>query len=320
MYLLEVQDLSVSFKTPEGSVAAVDRLSFSLEKGETLGIVGESGSGKSQTVFAMMGLLAKNGLATGCVKLCGKNILNLPEKKLNKIRYNEMSIIFQDSMTSLNPYLKIKDQLAEVLICHKGMSYQEAVTKSAHMLDAVKIPEAKKRLEMYPHECSGGMRQRIMIAMSLLCQPKLLIADEPSTALDVTIQAQILNLLSEIKQEFDTSIIMITHDLGVVAGICDKIMVMYAGQLMEYGHTREIFYDSTHPYTKGLLKALPRLDQKTERLSTISGDPPNLLNLPYGCPFQERCFQVMPVCRQKKLRVESFAPGRKRACFWEYKK
>ncbi|HIF9278361.1 TPA: ABC transporter ATP-binding protein [Photobacterium damselae] len=317
MSLLDVKDLRVEFTTQDGIVTAVNDLNFSLNQGETLGIVGESGSGKSQTVFAIMGLLAKNGKISGRAEFEGRNILNLPERELNKIRAEQIAMIFQDPMTSLNPYMKVSDQLMEVLMLHKEMSKQQAFEESVRMLDAVKIPEARNRITMYPHEFSGGMRQRVMIAMALLCRPKLLIADEPTTALDVTVQAQIMELLNDLKQDFNTSIIMITHDLGVVAGSCDKVLVMYAGRTMEYGKINEIFYQPGHPYTEGLLKAIPRLDTEGEMLPTIPGNPPNLLNLPVGCPYQERCHRVSARCHQEAPILTPFADGRLRACFAE---
>ncbi|ETI59714.1 oligopeptide ABC transporter ATP-binding protein OppD [Marinomonas profundimaris] len=312
--LLEVSNLRVNFKTPDGFVTAVNDLNFTLEQGQTLGIVGESGSGKSQTAFALMGLLAGNGVIEGEARFEGKNILALNEREMNRIRSKEIAMIFQDPMTSLNPYMKVGKQLMEVLTLHKGMSKAEAFEASVKMLDAVKMPEARKRMNMYPHEFSGGMRQRVMIAMALLCQPKLLIADEPTTALDVTVQAQILTLLNELKDDFNTSIVMITHDLGVVAGLCDKVLVMYAGQTMEYGTAEDVFYRPTHPYTQGLLKAIPRLDANDEKLSTIAGNPPNLLHLPAGCPFQARCDCASDRCLESMPALQEFAPGQLRAC------
>ncbi len=316
--LLDVKDLRVEFTTQDGMVTAVNDLNFSLKPGETLGIVGESGSGKSQTVFAIMGLLAKNGIISGSAKFEGREILNLPEKELNKVRAEQIAMIFQDPMTSLNPYMKVSDQLMEVLMLHKGMGKAEAFEESVRMLEAVKIPEARNRINMYPHEFSGGMRQRVMIAMALLCRPKLLIADEPTTALDVTVQAQIMDLLNELKDEFGTAIIMITHDLGVVAGSCDKVLVMYAGRTMEYGSVDDIFYRPSHPYAEGLLKAIPRLDTEGEILPTIPGNPPNLLRLPTGCPYQDRCHRVNSQCKSESPILTPFGEGRQRACFSDH--
>lgn len=315
--ILDVKDLKVVFKTEDGEVTAVNHLNFQLNAGETLGIVGESGSGKSQTAFALMGLLAANGTVYGEANLNQRNLLTLNEKALNQIRAKEIAMIFQDPMTSLNPYMKVGEQLTEVLELHKGMSKKEAVKEALRMLDAVKMPEAEKRMKMYPHEFSGGMRQRVMIAMALLCQPKLLIADEPTTALDVTVQAQIMTLLKELQAEFNTAIIMITHDLGVVAGICDKVLVMYAGRTMEYGSARDIFYSPSHPYSQGLLSAVPKLNTVNNVLQTIPGNPPNLANLPEGCAFKPRCAYATSACDAHPTLLP-FDNGRLRACFHEY--
>ncbi|MBM0637779.1 oligopeptide ABC transporter ATP-binding protein OppD [Campylobacter sp. VicNov18] len=312
--LLEVKNLKVGFKTADGIVKAVNDISFNLNEGETLAIVGESGSGKSQSVFALLGLLAKNSMVEGKVLFEGKEILNLKAKEMNNLRSKKISIIFQDSMTSLNPYMKLADQLTEVLIVHKGMSYQKAFIESVHMLDAVKIPEAKKRMKMYPHELSGGMRQRVMIAMALLCKPKLLIADEPTTALDVTVQVQIMTLLKQLQKELGMAMILITHDLGVVAGFCDNVLVMYAGKVMEYANLEDIFYHPTHPYTLGLMKTIPRLDLKEKKLNLIPGNPPDLLNLPQGCPFAPRCSFAKEICLQTPI-LEQLHINKQRSCF-----
>lgn len=273
MALLDIQNLRITYDTPEGVVEAVKDVSLSINKGETLAIVGESGSGKSQTAFATMGLLPHNAKVQGSIKYQGQEVIGLSQKEMNKLRSNEIAMIFQDPMTSLNPYLRISDQMAETLIYNapdgKRMSKKAAVAECVRMLEAVKIPNAKGRIHLYPHEFSGGMRQRVMIAMSLLCRPKLLIADEPTTALDVTVQARIMDLLVELQEEFHMAIVLITHNLGIVAGSCERTMVMYKGEVMEQGTTEQIFHQPSHPYTKGLLSAVPRLDQDEQRLTTL---------------------------------------------------
>ena len=289
MSLLEVSNLKVRFETADGEVNAVNNVNFSVDEGKILAIVGESGSGKSQTVFAMTGLLDHNGSATGSVKFQGEEILNLSNKQLNKIRAEKIAMIFQDPMTSLNPYVRVSDQMTEVLVHHQGLLKSDALKQSISMLDAVRIPDASNRIRMYPHEFSGGMRQRVMIAMSLLCRPKLLIADEPTTALDVTVQAQIMQLLADLQKDFGMSIILITHDLGVVAGNSDDMLVMYGGEIMEIGKTESLYSKPTHPYTQGLMSAVPRLNDSEERLITIPGNPPNMMKPPEGCPFSPRC-------------------------------
>ena len=310
--LLDVQDLSVTFETNDGEVNAVNGVSLAVAQKETLAIVGESGSGKTQAAFAVMGLLARNGRATGSVRFDGREILNAPDSELNGIRAREIAMIFQDPMTSLNPYMRVSDQMAEVLMLHKGMSRRAAEGESLAMLDAVRIPDARNRLDNFPHEFSGGMRQRIMIAMALLCHPKLLIADEPTTALDVTVQNQIMVLLSEIREEFGTAIILITHDLGIVAGFCDRTTVMYGGRIMETGPTGPLFARPGHPYTSGLLSAIPRLDTTHEILPTIEGEPPNMVGLPPGCPFHPRCARALAACGERMPPLEG--GQRARAC------
>lgn len=315
MSLLEVKDLDVTFSTNDGTVRAVNKISFDVESGETLAIVGESGSGKSQAVFSIMGLLADNGSTSGSVKFDGNELTGLSQTQLNKIRANDIAMIFQDPMTSLNPYLRVRAQMTEVLQLHKGMKKSEAYAACVEMLHAVKLPDAESVINRFPHECSGGMRQRIMIAMSLLCQPKLLIADEPTTALDVTVQAQIMLLLRQVQKDYGTAIILITHDLGVVAGACEKILVMYGGRILEYGSTMDIFKSPGHPYTRGLLSAVPRLDGEADELMTIPGNPPNMMELPAGCPFAPRCEFAKDICRvEMPPLVEHSEKGRLRAC------
>jgi oligopeptide transport system ATP-binding protein len=294
--LLEVRDLTIEFNVHDGKVKAVNGLSFKVYDGEVVGMVGESGSGKSQTMLAIMGLLASNSKISGSIKFRGQELIGLNTSKLNKIRGNQIAMIFQDPMTSLNPYLKISSQMTEMLMLHKKMTHKRALIQSIDMLEHVKIPDANKRIHSYPHEFSGGMQQRVMIAMSLLTKPKLLIADEPTTALDVTVQAQILALLKELKHELNMSIIFVTHDMGVVANFCDQVNVMYAGWLMETASVSQLFTNAGHPYTKALLATIPILDHDVDRLRTISGEPPNLLHLPAGCPFQERCPKANSKC------------------------
>ena len=313
MTLLKVENLSVEFQTNDGAVQAVKDLSFELEKGGSLAIVGESGSGKSQTAFSIMGLLADNGRSSGRVLIEGKDILNLPSSELNTYRAEKMAMIFQDPMTSLNPYLRVSEQMVEVLVHHRGISKREATARAIALLDAVRIPEAKNRVHMYPHEFSGGMRQRVMIAMALLCEPELLIADEPTTALDVTVQDQIMSLLGELQKEFKMSLVLITHDLGVVAQSCEKVLVLYGGQMMEYDDIKPLFASPSHPYTQALLSAIPRLDQGNDALNAIPGNPPNMMNMPKGCPFSPRCEYVAEHCRTERAMVVPSGSGL-RAC------
>jgi oligopeptide transport system ATP-binding protein len=316
MSLIEVKNLSVQFETGDGPVHAVNGINFSLDRGQTLGIVGESGAGKSQSVLAMMGLLAKNGRAGGQVLYKGEDLLAMQAAALNKIRGDRIAMIFQDPMTSLNPYLTVERQMTEVLQFHKGLDRKTARARSVRMLDAVKIPDAARRLSTYPHEFSGGMRQRVMIAMALLCEPEVLIADEPSTALDVTVQAQILSLLRDLQRDFGTAIVLITHDLGVVAGLCDQVMVLYGGRVMEQGDAEGIFYEPTHPYTVGLLEAIPRLDRSGEPLLAIPGAPPNMSRPVSGCPFHPRCALAEERCGSQLpvLQAQTNKPNALRAC------
>lgn len=296
--LLEIKDERLSFFTPAGEVKALNGVSFSMEEGDVLGIVGESGSGKSVTAYSIMGLNAYPGkLVGGTIRFNGHQIDQMTEEEFRKIRGNEVSIIFQDPMTSLNPVYTIGNQIEEVILLHTDKTKKQARDRARELLELVGINEPEKRLKQYPHELSGGMRQRVMIAIALACEPKLLIADEPTTALDVTIQAQILELMQELRQKLGMSIIMITHDLGVVASMCEKIAVMYAGHIVEYGTTDEIFYQPSHEYTKGLIKSIPNLNaEEITRLVPIEGQPVDLLNPPAGCPFAPRCGNCMKIC------------------------
>ncbi|HTG46487.1 MAG TPA: ABC transporter ATP-binding protein [Actinomycetota bacterium] len=297
--LLEVKDLHVHFPTDDGLVKAVDGISYSIQPGETLGIVGESGSGKSVSSLTVMGLVTrKQADISGDVVFEGQELLDLPADEMRKIRGAKISMIFQDPMTSLHPYYRVGDQIAEAILQHRDVSKKEAFAQAVEMLDRVRIAQPKDRARQYPHEFSGGMRQRAMIAMALSLNPDLLIADEPTTALDVTVQAQILELIGTLKHEFNAAVIIITHDLGVVAEHCDNIAVMYAGKIAEYGRTDDIYYRPHHPYTWGLLQSIPRLGEVTERLTPIPGLPPSLIHVPSGCAFNPRCAYAFDRCRK----------------------
>ncbi|RTG29667.1 oligopeptide/dipeptide ABC transporter ATP-binding protein [Serratia marcescens] len=315
MALLNVDKLSVHFGDEGTPFRAVDRISYSVEQGQVVGIVGESGSGKSVSSLAIMGLIDFPGkVMADKLEFNGQDLRKISEKERRQLVGSEVAMIFQDPMTSLNPCYTVGYQIMEALKVHQGGNRRTRRQRAIDLLTQVGIPDPASRLDVYPHQLSGGMSQRVMIAMALLCRPKLLIADEPTTALDVTVQAQIMTLLNELKREFNTAIIMITHDLGVVAGICNKVLVMYAGRTMEYGSAREVFYQPSHPYSIGLLNAVPRLDAEGEALLTIPGNPPNLLRLPKGCPFQPRCPYAMEQCASAPP-LEQFGEGRLRACF-----
>ncbi len=301
MSLLEVRDLHTSFFTSAGEVKAVNGLSFSLDEGKVLGIVGESGSGKSVTAYSVLQILTYPGkIVSGSIRLNGTELVGKSDEEMRKIRGNKISIIFQDPMTSLNPTYTIGRQLMEAILLHTDRNRQEARERALEMLQLVNVNEPKKRLDQYPYELSGGMRQRVMIAMALACEPDILIADEPTTALDVTIQAQILELMQDLQKKLGMAIIMITHDLGVVAQLCDEVIVMYAGSVCERGTADEIFYHPAHEYTKGLMRSIPRDENNGMRLQPITGTPIDLLNLPAGCPFAPRCDRAMKICLQKK--------------------
>ncbi len=315
--VLAVEHLTTRFATPDGEVAAVSDVSFRVDGGESIGVVGESGSGKTQAFLSIMGLLARNGRCTGSARFRDQELLGLPARQLNRVRGVKLAMIFQDPMTSLNPHLRIARQMTEVLIEHRGLSEQAARRHSLELLDRVGMPAARQRIDLYPHEFSGGMRQRVMIATALLCEPELLIADEPTTALDVTVQAQILELLRQLQRELGMAIALITHDLGVVAGLADRILVMYAGRIVEQGPALPIFDDPQHPYTLGLLSSMPRLDAAMAgELSAIPGQPPNLQALPAGCAFRERCDFAFERCAERP-ELRGFAGARHKACHLE---
>ena len=315
--VLEIRGLNSYFFTEKGVVPAVDGLDLDIPKGKIIGLVGESGCGKSMTAKSIMGLLKYPGrVAGGSIRFEDQDLTRLSDKELRKICGNDISMIFQEPMTSLNPVLKVGRQVRETLLVHNPtMSKAEAKQRVVEMFQRVGIPEAEKRYDCYPHELSGGLRQRVMIAMAMVCKPKLLIADEPTTALDVTIEAQILRLMKELRDETGMSVLIITHNMGVVAEICDYVYVMYAGRIMEQAETFELFDYTMHPYTRGLLDSIPRIGQNAERLHTIPGVVPNLLHLPQGCPFSNRCEYATDQCRTEKAQLHPVAPDHQVRCF-----
>lgn len=316
-YILEINNLKTSFYTHVGEVQAVRGISFKMKKGDVMGIVGESGSGKSVTALSVMKLIDSPGkIKEGSIIFDGKDITNYTENQMSNIRGNEIAMIFQDPMTSLNPVFKIKDQMVEVIERHQKLGKHKATERALEMLRLVGIPEPERRINSYPHEFSGGMRQRAMIATALSCSPKLLIADEPTTALDVTIQAQILDIMRDISVKTGTSIILITHDLGVIAETCNDLIVMYGGMPMEMGSVEDIFANPQHPYTQGLLKSVPRMDrEQKERLKPIAGSPPDLLKPPAGCPFSTRCPHVMQICKEQPAPMFKVGEDHTSACW-----
>jgi len=320
MALLEVNNLHTSFFTPAGEVRAVNGVSFSLERGKVLGIVGESGSGKSVTAYSIMQILASTGrIVDGSIRLDGQELVGSGEKVMKTVRGNKISIIFQDPMTSLNPTYTIGHQLVEAIVLHTSRNAKQAWDRAVEMLRLVNINEPEKRMTQYPYEFSGGMRQRIMIAMALACEPDILIADEPTTALDVTIQAQILDLMKDLQKELGMAIIMITHDLGVVAQLCDEVIVMYAGSICEQGTADEIFYNPKHEYTKGLMRSIPTADTAGTKLKPISGTPIDLLNMPEGCPFAPRCDNAMKICLRERCERMTINQDHMAACWMNVK-
>lgn len=320
--ILQVKNLKTYFHTDEGVVKAVDGVSYDLHAGEILGIVGESGSGKSVSNLSIMNLIPNppGKIEAGEITFHDKNILDMSDRELEELRGNKISMIFQDPMTSLNPFLKISKQMIETIQLHQNLNKTDARAKAVDMLRLAGIPAPEERIDAYPHQFSGGMRQRVMIAMGLSCNPEILIADEPTSALDVTIQAQILEIMQDLSKRLGTSIILITHSLGVVAGMCDNINVMYAGRIVERGRTEDIFADSKHPYTTGLIKSVPRLDKETkDSLYSIPGQPPNVIDLPSCCPFFPRCEHAISVCKKKYPPLATFANGHTASC-WLYAK
>ncbi|MBL8595521.1 MAG: ABC transporter ATP-binding protein [Devosia sp.] len=315
--VLVVDNLDVTFALHQSEVKAVSDLDFTLAEGETLAVVGESGSGKSQAFLSIMGLLARNGKASGRAMLGDVNLIGLAPDRLDNYRGKDIAMIFQDPMTSLNPTLRIKTQLAEVLVRHQGYTAEKANRAVIEMLERVGIPEPVKRANAYPHELSGGMRQRVMIAMALLCKPKVLIADEPTTALDVTVQAQMLDLFKSLTNDFGTALVLITHDLGVVAGVADRMMVMYGGRCIEKGPTDTLFYDPRHPYTLGLLHSTPHVAKRAKRLDPIQGLPPSLEHLPKGCAFHPRCAFRFERCFEERPPLLPVEDVREKACWYQ---
>lgn len=320
MAMLEVKDLHTSFFTPAGEVKAVNGVSFNLDRGKVLGIVGESGSGKSVTAYSIMQILEKTGkIVSGSIKFDGQELVGIGEKGMKQIRGNKVSIIFQDPMTSLNPTYTIGHQLMEAILLHTPRNKQQAYDRAVEMLRLVNVNEPEKRMKQYPFEFSGGMRQRVMIAMALACEPDILIADKPTTALDVTIQAQILELMQSLQKELGMAIIMITHDLGVVAQMCDEVIVMYAGSICEQGTADEIFYNPKHEYTKGLMRSIPTVDSDGSRLQPITGTPIDLLNMPKGCPFAPRCDAAMKICMRDRCQRMQINADHQAACWMNVK-
>ena len=321
MAMLEVRDLRTSFFTPAGEVKAVNGVSFNLDSGKVLGIVGESGSGKSVTAYSILQILTHPGrIVGGSVKFRGQELVGATEEQMRKIRGNKISIIFQDPMTSLNPVYTIGNQLEEAILLHTDRNREQAKARAVEMLTLVGINEPEKRLKQYPHELSGGMRQRVMIAMALACEPDILIADEPTTALDVTIQAQILELMQDLQKKLGMAIIMVTHDLGVIASMCDEIMVMYGGRVCERGTADDIFYRPAHEYTKGLLRSIPSAANMNERLIPIGGTPINMLDLPKGCAFCPRCDAAMKICLREQPEELQVSDTHHAACWMNVKK